>query len=249
MGALIRSPRGCVLSSWVQHRCAGSRQIDVPNIGRRSAAPRPIRRSARAPFPSSHRLATMRDPRWTADSHWAASGSCQWRANGDTERTSTGRAPVRRGAAWPPAGATEQLPGSAAGSLACWQVASPPSRHVAERRLCRRPQQRGSASQRCRGARMSGCHRTLVACPRPPSASRVQHSPVQCPASGRCPVSASGVRASGVRCPVSSARCPMPGVRVRCSASVSTLSAPVSSWSAGAAGSHTSRDRPGRVTT
>jgi hypothetical protein len=92
VGALIRSPRGCVLSSWVQHRCAGSRQIDVPNIGRRSAAPRPIRRSARAPFPGSHRLATMRDPRWTADSHWAASGSCQWRANGDTERTSTTRA-------------------------------------------------------------------------------------------------------------------------------------------------------------
>jgi hypothetical protein len=83
---------------------------------------------------------------------------------------------VRRGAAWPPAGATQQLPGSAAGSLACWQVASPPSRHVAERRLCRRPQQRGSASQRCRGARMSGCHRALVACPRPPSASRVLHS-------------------------------------------------------------------------
>jgi hypothetical protein len=65
-------------------------------------------------------------------------------------------------------------------------------------------------------------------------------SDVRCPVLGvRCPVSV-----SGARCP-----CPVPGVRCGRPASVSTLSAPVNSWSACAAGSHTSRDRPGRVTT
>jgi hypothetical protein len=63
---------------------------------------------------------------------------------------------------------------------------------------------------------MSGCPACPARCPRPPSAStrpvRVRHPPVRCPVSG--------VRPSGVRC------------QRPASASVSRLSAPVSSWSA-----------------
>jgi hypothetical protein len=88
-------------------------------------------------------------------------------------------------------------------------------------------------------------------CPRPPSTR---------PPSGACPASTCpGPRVRcpmpGVRCPVSSARCPVPvstsGVRcpvqrpasVRV-ASVSTLSAPVSSWSVRVRWAATPRDRP-----
>jgi hypothetical protein len=121
----------------------------------------------------------------------------------------------------------------------------------------RRPQQHGSPSS---GVVLSGCpdaHRALVAlsassvsvrvssirpsstCPGSARPVRVQGPPV------RCPVRAFGVRAAGVRCPVSvsrlrvpspcpvSVRCPCPvSVRCPCPASVSTLSAPVCSWSA-----------------
>jgi hypothetical protein len=142
-------------------------------------------------------------------------------------------APRRR---WDAGGATEQLPGSAAGSLARCQVASPPNR-----RGGRAPMSVAySNTVRCpSGVVVPGCpdaHRALLACPRPPSVSARP-----CPASGMCPASAPPVSArpvSNVRClPV---RCPMSGVcpsGVRCerpaSVSVSTLSAPVNSWRAG----------------
>jgi hypothetical protein len=130
------------------------------------------------------------------------------------------RTAVRRGAAWPPAERPSSWPGSAARSLARWQVASPPSRHGCRApRVPPPPQQHGSLSS---GVVVPGCpdaHRALVAL----SAST-------CPASAR-PVS--GVRCPRVRCPMSSVQCPvsMSGVRFERPLSASTLSAPVSSWS------------------
>jgi hypothetical protein len=117
------------------------------------------------------------------------------------------RRAVRRGASTA-GGATEQLSGSAAGSLARWQVASPASRHV-----CQAPR---------------AAHRYTVCCP----------SGVVVPA---CPDADRALVALAASArPVSSAQCPVPGVRVRTGvrcerpASASPLSAPVSSWSAGA---------------
>jgi hypothetical protein len=126
----------------------------------------------------------------------------------------------------------------------------------------RRPQQHGSASQRRRGARMSGCYRAWSPHPRPPSACPASTRPASGvrgvssvrppgvrPSGVRPPgVRPPGVRASGVRwrCLVPGVRRPVSGASVRIlrPASVSTLSAPVSLWSAWAA--HTDRDRPGR---
>ena len=126
-------------------------------------------------------------------------------------------APRRRLAA---GGATQQLRGSTAGSLAL-AGNSPSSRHGVPSAACR-PQQHGSPSQRCRGTRTSGCPPCLG---RP---VRVHMSSVR-PSSVRRPVRVQHPRAW---CP--RVRCPVPGVRVQCErpASVSTLSAPVSSWSA-----------------
>ena len=140
-------------------------------------------------------------------------------------------------------GATQQLPGSAAGSLARWHVASPPSRHG-----CRAPRVLSLPPTATRfavpavswyqDARMPTCLGRPVRVLR--QRPRVQRPRVQCPASGTCPASARPVSArpvsarpvsarpmSGVRCPVSSARCPVraSGIRVQ-------LSAPVNSWSA-----------------
>jgi hypothetical protein len=81
------------------------------------------------------------------------------------------------------------------------------------------------------GPRTSGCPPCLGR----PAPVLGQHPRVQCPASGVC---ASGVRASSVRCPLRAS-----GIRVhvvRTSEFVERVDA---------AGSHTSQDRPGRVTT
>jgi hypothetical protein len=155
------------------------------------------------------------------------------------------RTAVRRGAAWPPAERPSGWPGSAARSLARWQVASPPSRHGCRApRVPPPPQQYGSLSS---GVVVPGCpdaHRALVAL----SASA-------CPASAR-PVSgvryASSVRASGVRCPVSArpvsdVQCPVPGVHVRCPVRASAIrvhSVRTGEFveQVGATGSHTTRD-------
>jgi hypothetical protein len=88
---LIRSLRGCVLSSWVQRRCAGTRQIDAPNIARRSAAPRSIRRSASlwARFGTSGALTMRGQP--------SAPTGCSRRAAAAVRRPEAGgRGAVRR---------------------------------------------------------------------------------------------------------------------------------------------------------
>jgi hypothetical protein len=128
-------------------------------------------------------------------------------------------------------GATQQLPGSAAGSLvlAGGLTAEPswlPSAACAAAAH--------SNKVRCAsGVVVPGCpdaHRGLVAL----FASSVS----VCVSSVRPSIVrrryVSGVRTSGVQCPMSS-----PCVRVRCErpTSVSTLSAPVSSWNVDAAGS------------
>jgi hypothetical protein len=130
------------------------------------------------------------------------------------------RTAMRRGAAWPPA----ERPSSCVAvqpAVSRWQIPHRRAVMVADRRVCR-PQQHGSPSQRCRGTRISGCPPCLG---RP---VRVHMSSVR-PSSVRRPVRVQRPRAW---CP--RVRCPVPGVRVQCErpASVSTLSAPVSSWSA-----------------
>jgi hypothetical protein len=158
------------------------------------------------------------------------------------------RTAVRRGAAWPPA----ERPSSCLTvqpAVSRWQGPHGRAVMVAERRACR-PRQHASPSQRCRGVRVSGwrpCLGRLARALR--KRPRVRRPPVQCPTSGTCPASARPVSARpGVR----ASRCPVPCVRasVRHSVrlvSVSALSAPVSSWTHGCGGSHTSRDRPGWV--
>ena len=112
-----------------------------------------------------------------------------------------------------------------------WQVPHRRAVMVAERRVCR-PQQHGSPSQRCRSTTISGCPpclgrpvRVHMSSVRPSSVRRPAR--VHCPASGTCPASARLVSARPRSSAVSafSVQCERP-------ASVSTLSAPVSSWSA-----------------
>jgi hypothetical protein len=160
------------------------------------------------------------------------------------------RTAVRRGAAWPPAERSSScLPVQQAVS----RVGRWPHRRavmVAERRVCRR--RHSKKVRRHSGVVVTtDAHRALVALSA--SSVRVRVSSVR-PSSVRVRYvssrRASGVRASGVRypvfgvwclvsgvqCPVSSAPCPCPvpvsGVRWERPASVSTLSAPVNSWSA-----------------
>ncbi len=129
---------------------------------------------------------------------------------------------MRRSAAWPPAARPSSCV-AVQPAVSRWQVPHRRAVMVAERRVCR-PQQHGSPSQRCRGTRISGCPpclgrpvRVHMSSVRPSSVRRPVH--VQCPPAGctrvryAVPVSASSVQ------------CERP-------ASVSTLSAPVSSWSA-----------------
>lgn len=163
-------------------------------------------------------------------------------------RSEDSSAPRRRLTA---GGASQQLPGSAAGSLARWQVAAPPSRHGC--RAPRVPTATRFAAQRRRSTqdiRMPTV--PWSPCPRLRQRPRVQHPPIQWAASGRCPASARPVSSarrpcpmSSVRCPVSDVRCPVSGVRV----SVRRprhFSAPVSSWSAWVRQAAT-RLRTGRV--
>jgi hypothetical protein len=147
--------------------------------------------------------------------------------------TEDSSAPRRRLAA---GGATQQLPGMQP-AVSRWQAASPPSRHG-----CRTPRVPPAAhSNTVRPPqRVSWCQDVRIPtvpwspCPRPRLRQRphVQGRPVQCPVR---------VQRPRVRCPMSGVQCPrvwrlMSGVRVRCpvraSGSVSTLSAPVSPWSA-----------------
>jgi hypothetical protein len=152
---------------------------------------------------------------------------------------------VRQGAAWSPA----ERPSSC---LAVQQAVSRAGRWphrravmVAECRECRP----SNMVRRPSGVVVPGCpdaHCALAALSASPSAStcpasarpvpdvryvssvpRVQRPPVQCPASGTCPASARLVSARPISSAVSasSVQCERP-------ASVSTLSAPVSSWSA-----------------
>jgi hypothetical protein len=154
----------------------------------------------------------------------------------DPKSSEESSAPRRRLAA---SGATQWPPAGAAGSAARWQVASLPSVMVVECRVCR-PQQHGSASHRRRGAKMSDAHCALLALSASSVSVRVSSvypsgvrrvSGVR--ASGvRCPVSVSGAQSSvsDIGCPVSGVQCQRPAsVRV---ASVSALSAPVGSWNA-----------------
>jgi hypothetical protein len=162
------------------------------------------------------------------------------------------RTAVRQGAAWPPR-VTQQLRGTAAGSLARWQVAALPSRHG-----CRAPRvpllptaTRFAVPSASWCPRCPDAHRALVALSASPSAST-------CPASARpgvrrpARVQRPRVRCPRVWCPMFGVQCAVsgyPGVRCERPASVSTFSTPASSWSAWMRQAATSRDRLGRVTT
>jgi hypothetical protein len=140
--------------------------------------------------------------------------------------------------------ATEQLPDSAVGSLARWQVASPPSRHRGRAPHALPPTGTRFGVQQAVGSSWGpSCPdpcRALVALSA--SSVSVQVSGVRCerPVSAACDVHASGVRVRASGCP---------GVDVRCPASVSARSASASAVSAlgdfvervGAAGGHTAR--------
>jgi hypothetical protein len=151
-------------------------------------------------------------------------------------------APRRRLAA---GGATQRLASGAAGSLARWQVASLPSRHGCRAPACAA---HSNTVRRPSGVVVPGCSMPTVPCsprPRPPSASACPASTrpasdVRCVSTSACPVSArlvsdTPVSVSGLQSPVSDVGCPVSGASVRHPvrvASVSALSAPVSSWSA-----------------
>jgi hypothetical protein len=156
-------------------------------------------------------------------------------------------APRRRLAA---GGATQRLASGAAGSLARWQVASLPSRHGCRAPACAA---HSNTVRRPSGVVVPECPMPTVPCsprPRPPSASACPASTrpastrpasdVRCVSTSACPVSArlvsdTPVSVSGLQSPVSDVGCPVSGASVRHPvrvASVSALSAPVSSWSA-----------------
>jgi hypothetical protein len=133
---------------------------------------------------------------------------------------------VRRGAAWPPA---ERPSSGLAVQPAVSRTGRWPHRRavmVAERRVC--PMATRSAvpaASWCQDVRMPPC------LGRPVRVSVSVHMSSVRPSSDRRPV---GIRCPRVRCPVSGVRCrcPVSGVRCERPASMSTLSAPVSSWSA-----------------
>jgi hypothetical protein len=156
--------------------------------------------------------------------------------------THDSNAPRRRLAA---GGATQQLRGSTAGSLALAGT-SPSSRHG-----CRAPRVPPTATRVAVPPCLGRPVRVHMSSVRPSSVRRpahVQRPAVQCPASGTCPVSgvrymssvrAPGVRASDIQCRVR-VQCPVraSGIRVhfvRTGEFVERLAA---------AGSHTPRDRP-----
>ena len=141
------------------------------------------------------------------DRHWPKRMKLRRSLYARPEISEESSAPRRRLAA---GGATQQRPGSAAGSLARWQVASPPSRHG-----CRAPRVPPTATRFavpaaswCQDVRMPTV--PWSPSPRPPSASA--H-----PASGVRPSSVrpSSVRPSSVRCPVSGASVRHLRIRVR----------------------------------
>jgi hypothetical protein len=160
-------------------------------------------------------------------------------------------------------GATQRLPAGAAGSLARWQVASPPSHH-----RCRAA--RAAHSNRVRRTSsvvMQDTRMPTAPCGRPVRVLR-QRPRVQRPRVQRLRVQRPPVQRPPVRCP--RVWCPMPGVRVRCPEPrvrrrMSGVRCPVRASGIrayrirvrsvrtggfvereGAAGSHTPRDRPGR---
>jgi hypothetical protein len=140
--------------------------------------------------------------------------------------------------------ATEQLPGSAVGSLARWQVASPPSHHGGRAPHALPPTGTRFGVQQAVGSSWGPAVRIPAVpwspCLHPRSASKcpVSGVSVQCPRRAMSTRPVSSVRASGC-----------PGVDVRRPASVSARSASASAVSAlgdfvervGAAGGHTAR--------